>query len=501
MQSDVRKVLLSSLFHFALRAYAEIHEGRRLDPDPYLELLAEDLQRVARGETRRLVVSMPPRHGKSWFGSKCLPAYILALNPAARIMLVSYSADLAEEISYDIRQIMRSPFYRQITATRIAKDRAKVGDFATTAGGRVRAVSIEGGVTGRGADFLIVDDPVEIKDCENAKRLARVNELFDNELRTRLDNPKRGAIVIIAHRVAEDDLSGHVLQQPGWRHLRLPLIAPRAITYDLGDGREWKRRKGEPLRPKAMTATDIARMLASQTKPGFETLQQQNPGVHDRLHLTRDHFVSFAPASLMTSSLPVVLSIDPGQKGGPTNSFSIVQAWAVGADAFFLLDQWRAQARYAELRHATRRFAGKYRASVILIEETGQGPALCSDIKPKGRDVVPIHPTGSKVDRLRRHRGTIRSGRVRLPENADWVPQYLDELTLFPRAEHDDQVDATTQFLAWIAENPTPKPRPPRALAQGVTSQGVPLAYKPPGPTKVVNGCALACNSWARWRW
>jgi predicted phage terminase large subunit-like protein len=501
MKSEMRQLLRSSFLAFSLKAYAAINEGQRLQAHPYLELLAERLQKVARHETRRLVVSMPPRHGKSFLGSKCLPAFILAREPAARIMVLSYGAELAEEIAYDIRQIMRSDFYKGITTTRLAKDRTKVTDFATSAGGRVRAVSIEGGVTGKGGDFIIIDDPVEIKDHDNIKRLERVNELFDGEIRTRLDNPKKGCILIIAHRISEDDLVGHVLREGGWKDLKLPLIAPRARKYDLGNGRFWRRRKGGLLRPDAMTVAELSRLRASTTKPGFETLQQQDPGAEGRLRLKPDHFLTFSPAMLPRSDLAVVLSIDPGQKGGPSNSFSVIQAWAVQGNVYMLLNQWRQQAIYTEFRDAARLFIRKYRPSAVVIEATGQGPALSSDIRPQnGMEVVQLSPTENKVERLRQQSHIIRSGRVRLPEDAPWQEDLLSEVTLFPFAEFDDQVDAMTQFLDWISAHPDVQPRPSRAIAAGVDSRGIALSTEGIGVTGT-RGCVSVRRSFVRMFW
>jgi predicted phage terminase large subunit-like protein len=133
--------------------------------------------------------------------------------------------------------------------------------------------------------------------------------------------------------------------------------------------------------------------------------------------------------------------------------------------AYLLLAQWRDQASYREFRSEVRRFIARYRPSVVAIEGTGQGPALASDIRPQtGMEVVQVTPVESKVDRLRKHRQTIRAGRVQLPEGAPWCAEFLNEVTLFPYAAFDDQVDAMTQFLTWIAEHPNPKKRPPRAL-------------------------------------
>jgi hypothetical protein len=217
-----------------MKAFATLNKGRRLGNDKYLKLLAQELTRVAAGETKRLVVSMPPRHCKTFMGSICLPAWILAHNPSAKIVILTYGQDLADKNAYAIREILRGEWFQKTFHSRIKRDRAKLVDFVTADGGGVRSLSIEGGVTGLGADYIIIDDPVEIKDCDNAKRLERVNHLFDDEIQTRLDRPKKGCIVIIAHRISENDLPGHVLQKGGWKQLKLPLIATRLRKYDLG---------------------------------------------------------------------------------------------------------------------------------------------------------------------------------------------------------------------------------------------------------------------------
>jgi predicted phage terminase large subunit-like protein len=478
---------------FAMKAFMALNTGRRLELYPYLKLLGDRLVRVATGETKRLVVSLPPRHGKTFLGSICLSAWILAHNPSAKILILSYGQDLADKIAYAVREIMRSDWYRQAFQTSIARNRAKVMDFMTTAGGGVRSLSIEGGVTGLGADFIIVDDPIEIKDCDNARRLKRIHELFDNEIKTRLDHPKKGGIVIIAHRTSEDDLAGHVLDQPGWHELKLPLIAPRARRYEFGNSQVWERAKGELLRPDAFSRRDIEGLRASK-RPGFETLQQQNPGRDERLRIKADDFPSFGAAGQSLSELPMILSIDPGQKGGPTNSFGVIQAWAIRDDVYMLRDQWREQAGYGEFRTAAWRFIRRFRPSVVLIEATGQGPALKSDITPQnGMDVVMVTPSESKVDRLRKHRRIVRAHRIQVPQDAVWRDDFLAEVVLFPYGEFDDQVDALSQFLAWIADNPNPNKRPPLAVAQGLDSQGRPLSGL--GPVRQIEGGVLRSQS------
>jgi predicted phage terminase large subunit-like protein len=475
MDIATKKLVQTKFLAFAMKASAVLNKGRKLGKDKYLKLVARILTDVAAGKTKRLVVSMPPRHGKTFMASICLSAWILAHNSSAKIVVISYGQDLADKIAYDIRSILRSDWFQQAFDTRLAKNRAKVMDFVTTDGGGVRSLSIEAGVTGLGADFIIIDDPVEIKDCDNSKRLQRVNDLFDDEIQTRLDYPKKGCIVIVAHRVSEDDLPGHVLKKGGWQELKLPLIARRDRTYELADGEIWRRKKGELLRPDAFTQRDIKRLRQSK-QPGFGTLQQQNPGGSDRLRIKASYFPTFLPAELQMHESPVILSIDPGQKGGPTNSFSVIQVWVLKGGAHLLLDQWREQAIYKEFRSQAWRFIRQYRPSVVLIEGTGQGPSLFSEIRPQsGMEVAMITPAGDKLERLRKHRRTLRRGLIHLAQNALWYHEFINEATHFPKGPFDDQMDALSQYLTWIAERPNPNKRPPMAIMQGIDSRGRPI--------------------------
>jgi predicted phage terminase large subunit-like protein len=190
--------------------------------------------------------------------------------------------------------------------------------------------------------------------------------------------------------------------------------------------------------------------------------------------------------------LPVVLSIDPGQKGGPTNSCSVIQVWAPKDGAHLLLDQWREQATYTEFRSQAQRFIRKYRPSAVLIENTGQGPALISDIRPQnGMELVPITPAGDKVERLRKHRRTIRRGLVLLAQGARWHDEFMAEATQFPYGPFDDQMDALSQYLNWIAEHPNPHKRPPMATAQGVDSQGCLIRLSANGSVIQAEGIAV----------
>jgi predicted phage terminase large subunit-like protein len=499
MRQDLKRLLRSDLLSFARKALTET-SGETMPEDRYLELLAGRLADLVTGDSKRLIVNLPPRHFKTWMGSICLSAWILGHHPSAKILMLTYGQELADKIARAIRAIMRSAWYKELfKKTRLAS--SKLDDFATTAGGAVRSVSMEGGVTGYGADYIIVDDPTELKDCDNVKRLERVVDLFQTEILTRLNNPKRGRVVIIAHRVNEDDLSGHLLAQQGrWRHLKLPLIAMRRRVHKLPDGETWVREKGELLRRDAFSPREIELFQAAR-RPGFETLYQQNPG-GTKLRIKPEHFGTFPSARVPMSDAGVVLSVDPGQKGGPTNSFSVIQAWVPVGGNHLLLEQWRAQARYPDFRDAVRAMMRRYRPSAVLIEDTNLGSALLSEIRPRpDMGVHPIIPIGDKIERVRQHQALIRNGGIQLPADAVWRENFVAEWTLFPCAGFDDQVDAAVQYLDWILKNPAPPKRERSGLVGMTNSCGQQIQRTGCIPDAQGRGGVLALNSGRRWYW
>ena len=142
----------------------------------------------------------------------------MAQNPAAKILIISYGQELADKIAYEIRSILQCDWFRRLFKTRLGK--SKLNDLSDDRRRRRALGFARRQRTGFGADLIIVDDAVQIKDCDNDRQLQRVNALFDGEIRTRLNNQKKGAIVIVAHHKAENDLPGHVLAEGGWKLAR-----------------------------------------------------------------------------------------------------------------------------------------------------------------------------------------------------------------------------------------------------------------------------------------
>ena len=129
------------------------HDGKKLGNEPYIDYLLPELDRVADGESKRLVINLPPRHLKTFLAAVYLPAWVLAKDSSARIMVMTYSDQLAEYITYQIRRLLQSPWFKKVFKTRVAEDRSRVSDFATKHGGGVFATSVGGALAGHGADI------------------------------------------------------------------------------------------------------------------------------------------------------------------------------------------------------------------------------------------------------------------------------------------------------------------------------------------------------------
>ena len=479
MLPETVELIRSDFRSFVRKAFRFIHDGQTIGDQPYVDYLCCELEKVISGETLRLLINLPPRHLKTFLGSVCLAAWTLAKDPSTRIIIVTYNDKLAEHICRDVRKILRTSWFKQVFETRVADDHSRADDFQTTKGGGIYAVSANGALAGRGGDLIIFDDPLDLKDWDNLNEIERINERFDGMIMSRFNNPKNGRVVIIAHRLNDGDLSDHVIDQGGWRLVVLSFIAGRAKKYDLGYA-TWHRRKGELLRPDAYSRKEIKRLQAKQLTPPYELYYQQGVGIRVTIKIKPEHFPSFRP--YMRPIAPVVLSIDAAQKGGAHNSYNVIQAWSSNGENHFLFAQWWQQGGYDQLRDAYKSFLRKYRPSAVLIEDTANGSALIADARKKSWvNVIAITPDGrSKAARLLDHVSTIRQKRIHLLEGADWHAGFVHELTEFP-GEFDDQVDAMSQYLTFMASNPHLELPPKRVIGVGIGfSRGPLLASESP---------------------
>jgi predicted phage terminase large subunit-like protein len=464
--SEFDMILRTDFYTFARHAHSELR-GNKLSYDPYLLVIADDVKCIVSGKISRYACNIPPGYGKTFNYSVAMPAWALGHHPSLRLLVVSYNEDLAKDIARDIRAILRGAFYRRaFPRTVLADDHQAARDFATTAGGRVFATSIDGGTTGRRCDILIIDDPVAIQNCNDTARLADLNHRFSVELESRLNNPMQSAIVIVHHRLNRDDLTGYVLKRPGWTHRVLPLVADETTEYTLSNGRTWTRRAGELLRPEALSQERLKDLRDNCGPPGFGPLYQQTFVGPNVLQLRREDFVIEQFYQWPNGSF--VFSVDLNHRGEVGRSFCVVQAWTLLNDGRFMLyDRWRARAHYSFVAQKIYEMAREYRPTAILIEQdNAHAFDLAEKLTPLDVHVELIEQTVDKVGRLRGVIDLFRNRRIVLPRGKSFVESFIAELVAFPYGDFDDQVDAATLFLNWIMCNELPaKSKRQRGLA------------------------------------
>jgi hypothetical protein len=236
-------ILKLDLTSFIERSFYELHPGHRLDLAPHIEVIATRLEAVRRGEIKRLIINLPPRHLKSHCVSVAFIAWLLGHHPAKHVICASYGQDLADDLAAACQRLMRSAFYRALFGE-VLGGRQSVNDFETIGGGRRLATSVGGVLTGRGADIIVLDDPQKTDEALFETSRKATHTWFDNTLLSRLNDKAQGSIIIVMQRLHCDDLVGHVLEQGGWDVYPCPRL-PRSRNAILSTGRSTAAFSGE----------------------------------------------------------------------------------------------------------------------------------------------------------------------------------------------------------------------------------------------------------------
>jgi hypothetical protein len=198
--AEYHALLRADFYSFMLCCFTELNPRARFLPNWHIEVLAAKLQAAREGRIKRLIVCIPPRHLKSLAASIALPAWWLGQDPAAALINVTYGQELSDKFARDCRTIMMSPWYRALFPARLVSPRAALQELVTTQGGFRMATSVNGVVTGRGADVILIDDPLKAADALSEARRQSVNEWYDTTLYSCLDDKTKGTIVLIMQR-------------------------------------------------------------------------------------------------------------------------------------------------------------------------------------------------------------------------------------------------------------------------------------------------------------
>lgn len=415
------------------------------EPARHLCLLAEKLEALERGNITRLMVFMPPRHGKSELCSIRLPAWYLGRNPQHQVIACSYAEGLAYSNSYAVRETIESPQYQKLWPLKLDVAGAVRWQLAGKENKRASyiAAGVGGGITGEGADLLIIDDP--IKNAEEAESEVYRQKIFDwyrTTARTRLQPD--GKIVVIQTRWHMADLAGKLLElaktdpdADQWVVINLPAISTN----------------NEALWPEKYPLDVLNNIRASIGSRSFTALYQGTPTQAEGAVFKREwwHYYKVRP-----NFKQIYHCWDTAYKTKQSSDYSVLTVWGVTNTGYYLLDVLRERVELPDLKRLAIIGAQRDHPSAIYIEDAASGQSLIQELRRETNlPIIARRVDTDKVVRAYAVTPLIEAGKVYLPEYAPWLLDYIEELSAFPNGEHDDQVDSTTMALRQIA-NPSP---------------------------------------------
>jgi len=427
-------------------------------------LLCEYLDAFTRKEIRRLMVFMPPRHGKSELVSRKLPAYIFGHNPDANIIATSYSADLAQRMNRDVQRIMDSPPYLDLfpdtrlygRGVRAATDHAlRNSDIFEIVGhrGSYRGAGMGGGITGMGGDYIIIDDPIKNREEANsATYREKLWEWYTSTLYTRQE--RDGSILVTLTRWHEDDLAGRLLEAAKkdpeadqWEVLLLPAAAEAERHH------KDPRQEGEALWPGKYPLAELRRIRATIGIYDWSAMYQQRPQpaggtIFRREWMNQTYKELPANATLIQSwDLPFKNSEASAKCAG------IVMA-RKGSQLFFV-DAVNDKMSFTASVTAIKSLTAKHpKALAKVVEDKANGPAIIDYLGKTIPGMIPFNPKGSKEDRALSVAPYFEAGNVLFPEFAPWKADLIDDLLRFPGGTYKDTVDATVQAILYLMNKP-----------------------------------------------
>jgi len=451
-------ILRNDLYSFTRAVFPLVSTSGTFLPNWHIEAMAHALDQVRRGAIRRLVITVPPRYLKSILASVAFPAFLLGHDPTARSICVSYSDQLARSHANDCRAVLGSDKYREVfPRTLVSPQKDTETEVKTTLRGYRYATSVGGTLTGRGGNFLIIDDPQKPEDAHSELARDKIDRWYHTTLYPRLDNKQDDAIIVVMQRLHVDDLVGKLLQQLGWHHLDLAAIAERDEKIPLGHGRYHHRRRGDVLHPERESLSSLEQTRLGMGTMDFAAQYQQSPVPEEGnlIHWRWFNFYDTPPDSAPKDE--IIVTWDTALSSKDLSSYSVGIVMRVRGDDVYILDVVRQQLEYPDLRRRVVELHHRWRhdsnSYALVIEKKGSGMSLIQDLEREHKiRAIAIDPIGDKIMRMASQTAKIEAGHVFLPRSAPWLGEFQKELMAFPRGRSDDQVDALSQGLAYIAE-------------------------------------------------
>jgi len=407
------------------------------------KIIAEKFERVARGELKRLIINMAPRHTKSEFASFLFPAWMMGRDPRMKIIQATHTTELAVNFGRKVKNLIETDEYKEVfPEVALAVDSKASGRWDTNRGGMYYAVGVGSNLAGRGGDLVVIDDP-------HSEQTAMSNSGFDDAWEWYTGGPRQrlqpgGSIVLVQTRWSEKDMTGQLLRSMAkdpladqWEVVELPAI------FD----------NDEPCWPEFWSIEDLTAVRASIPPAKWNAQYQQNPTGEENAIIPREWWKRWE-REVVPQLEYVIQSYDTAFSKRETADFSAITTWGVfrpdegGPPNLILLDSKKGRWDFPELKEKAYEAYGYWDPDTVIIEAKASGTPLTHELRQIGIPVVNFTPSkgADKVTRVHSVSPLFEAGMVWAPDEV-FADELIEEVAAFPNGEYDDLVDSMTQAL------------------------------------------------------
>ena len=436
MKKQKESQIQSDFLTFVKHIWPDFIEGS------HHKIISDKFNRLQTGELKRLIINMPPRHTKSEFASYFLPAWMIGNDPKLKIIQATHTAELAVRFGRKAKTLIDSPEYQEVFTTRLKEDSKAAGRWETDKGGEYFAVGVEGAVTGRGADLLIIDDPHSEQDVNSPTAFDKAYEWYTSGPRQRLQ--PGGRIVLVMTRWSTKDLTAQLLKAQQdekadkWEVVEFPAILP----------------SGKPVWPEYWKLEDLEAVKASAGIAKWNAQYMQNPTAEEGALLKREWWKDWEE-DYIPPLQHVIQSYDTAFTKKESGDYSAITTWGVfypDADSpahLILVDAIKGRYEFPELRRMALEQYNYWKPETVIVEAKASGLPLTHELRQMGIPVVNFTPSkgNDKHTRVNSVSPLFESGMIHAPLSKTFAQEVVEECASFPFGDHDDFVDSTTQAL------------------------------------------------------
>lgn len=475
-----RRLGRDNLYEFLKQCWHVIEPGVPFVPSWHLNVICDHLEAVSDGDIQRLLINIPPRHSKSTI-TVVWSVWEWITRPEEKFLCASYSGVLSIRDNLKARRLIESPWFqaRYGDSFTMTSDQNQKGRFENDKTGYRLATSVGGTATGEGGTRLILDDPHGAQDAQSDAMRETALEWFNSVWATRLNTPKRDSMVTIMQRLHEKDISGHILEElGGWEHVCIPAEWDGNVRRTVLGLYDPRTVKGELICPERFGPEELTRLKQSLGAYGASGQLQQEPVPAGGGMIKTDKFKMWPAAEPLPQFEFVLQSYDTAFTEKTTGDPTGCTVWGVfthkGDRNAMLIDCWDEHLSYPELRkRVIKDWSVEYGGTTgpqkgvptrprkpdrILVEAKASGQSLIQDLRLARVPVVAYQPgAADKIARAHQMTPTLEMGLLWIPESGknngqfvSWAADFIKQLAKFPRAEHDEYVDTTSQAVIYM---------------------------------------------------